>query len=193
MNFLFLLQEAEAAAHEPNVFSITTNVMFWTLVIFVILSFVLGKFAYPHILGYAAAREKRIQEALDDARRQREETQALLEQQRAQLAGAKVEAQGLIAEGRAAADKVRTDLIERARAEGDALIERAKQEIAREREQAIDSLRREAVELAIAAASKLVSQKLDSAGDRKLVTDFLSGVGSNGATGAVSAKSGGAA
>jgi F-type H+-transporting ATPase subunit b len=193
MNILsFVLQESTAGA-EPNVFAFTTNVMVWTIVIFAILSWVLTKFAFPHILGYAAAREKRIQDALDDAKRQREETQAMLEQQRAQLANAKVEAQALIAEGRAAADKVRTELMERARGEGDALIERAKQEIVREREQAIDSLRREAVELAIAAASKLVSQRLDSAADRALVTDFLSGVGANGAAGAGSSKSGGAA
>jgi F-type H+-transporting ATPase subunit b len=186
MNILsFVLQEhGAAAAAEPEVFGIHLGVMFWTVLIFAILSFVLGKFAYPHILGYAAAREKRIQDALDDAKRQREETEKLLQQQRAELANAKVQAQALIAEGKTAADKVRADLIERAKGEGDALIARAKQEIESERAQAIDSLRREAVELAIAAASKLVSQRLDSAGDRKLVEDFLAGVGTGTGTGA---------
>jgi F-type H+-transporting ATPase subunit b len=185
MNLLsFVLQESTEAAAEPNVFAFTTNVMFWTVIIFGVLSFVLAKFAFPHILGYAAAREKRIQDALNDAKRQREETEQLLQQQRAELANAKVQAQTLIAEGKAAADKVREDLIARARTEGDALIERARGDIAREREQAIDSLRREAVELAIAAASKLVAQRLDSAGDRKIVEDFLTTVGTNTGTGA---------
>ncbi len=183
MNILSLVLQ-EHAAEAPKVFNPTTNVMVWTWVIFIILFVVLAKFAFPPILGYAAAREKRIQDALDDAKRQRNETEALLTQQREELANAKVEAQALIAEGKVAADKVRTDLIERARGEGDALIERAKVEIAREREIAIDSLRREAVELAIAAASRLVSQRLDSAADRKIVEDFLAGVGTNTGTGA---------
>lgn len=179
MNILSMVLQASTENSEPNVFMFESNVMFWVVFIFIVLFVVLWKFAYPHILGYAAAREKRIQDALDDAQRQREETEKLLEQQRAELANARTEAQALIAEGKTAADKVRAELIERARAEGDALIERAKQEIAREREAAIDSVRREAVELAIAAASKLVSQKLDSASDRKIVTDFLGGVGAN--------------
>ncbi|MEO5511459.1 MAG: F0F1 ATP synthase subunit B, partial [Longimicrobiales bacterium] len=90
----------------------------------------------------------------------------------------------VIADAKVAADKVRAELIERAKGEGDALIERAKQEIERERNEAIDSLRREAVELAIAAASRLVSQRLDGAADRKLVEDFLATVGTNTGTGA---------
>jgi F-type H+-transporting ATPase subunit b len=176
MNILTLVLQEHGAAEAPNVFALTSNVMLWTVIIFAVLMFVLSKFAFPHILGYAAAREKRIQETLDDARRQREETERLLEQQRAELAAAKVEAQALIAEGKTAADRVRQELIERARGEGDALIARAKQEIDRERAEAIDALRRETVELAIAAASKLVSQRLDDASDRRLVEEFLADV-----------------
>jgi F-type H+-transporting ATPase subunit b len=182
MNILSLVLQEHAEA--AKVFNPTVNVMVWTWVIFIILFIVLSKFAFKPILGFAAAREKKIQDQLDDAKRQREETEALLAQQRAELANAKVEAQALIAEGKLAADKVREDLIARARAEGDSLIERARGEIVREREQAIDSIRREAVELAIAAASKLVSQRLDSTGDRKLVEDFLKTVGTNTGTGA---------
>ena len=172
MNILAMVLQ-EHAEEGFSVFQLTGSVMTWTVIIFIVLYLVLSKFAFPHILGYAAAREKRIQDALADAQRQREETESLLAQQRAELANAKVEAQALIAEGKNAADKVRAELIERARGEGDALIERARLEIERERTQAIDSLRREAVELAIAAASRLVGQRLGSEEDKKLVTDFL--------------------
>jgi F-type H+-transporting ATPase subunit b len=183
MNLIsFVLQEH--AAEAPKVFNPTIPVMAWTWLIFILLFIVLSKFAFKPILGFAAAREKRIQDALDDAKRQREETQALLEQQRAELAASKAQAQQFIAEGKVAAEKVRAELIERAKGEGDALIARAKQEIEVERNQAIDSLRREAVELAMAAASRLVSQRLDSTADRKLVEDFLAGIGTGTGTGA---------
>ena len=70
--------ETGAAEASPNVFNLAANVSFWTVVIFLLLLFVLAKYAFPPILGYAAAREKRIQDALDAARRDREESQRMI-------------------------------------------------------------------------------------------------------------------
>ena len=53
------------------------------------------------------------------------------------------------------------------------MLERARREIDAEKEKAILALRKEAVDLAIAAASKLLEQKLDSEADRRLVLDYL--------------------
>lgn len=175
MNLLYVVLQ-EHAAEAPNVFNLTSNVSFWTLVIFVVLLVVLSKFAFPPILGYAAAREERIQNALDDARRQREETEAMLAEQREALARARQESQQLIQEGRLAAERVRHELLAQAKAEGEELLSRSHAELERQRVQAIDSLRREAAELAIAAASKLLQQKLDTTQDRALVTEYLRGV-----------------
>ena len=181
MNFLMiLLQEhaAEAAAeHAPNVFSLTANVSFWTVIIFLLLLGVLLKFAFPPILGYAAAREERIQKTLDDARVQREEAAALLEQQRAQLAEARTQAQQVIAEGKQAAERVRQELLEKTRVEQQELLERAKAEITREREKAVEQVRREAVDLAIAAAGRLLGAKVDAEADRRIVSDYLGRIG----------------
>ncbi len=175
MNVLWVLLQDHAgeAAAEPNVFNLSTSVSFWTLVIFLGLMFVLSKWAFPPILGYAAAREKRIQDSLDEAKRTREETAALLAEQRAELARARVQAQEIVAESRQAAEKVRADLLERTRAEQEAVVTRAKQEIQQESQRAVEHVRREAVELAIAAAAKLVEERLGSDQDRKLVTQFL--------------------
>jgi F-type H+-transporting ATPase subunit b len=184
MNLLWLILQdpahtpaAGAAEHaEPVVFGLAANVMTWTLIIFVILLVVLMKFAFPPILGYAAAREKRIQDALDESKRQREEAEKLLEQQRQELAKARGEAQQLIAEGRQAAEKVRQELLTRAKGEQEELIARAKADIEAERLKAVESVRREAVDLALAAAGKLVGEKLNAENDRRIVNDFLSKV-----------------
>jgi len=154
MNLLYVVLQEHAGGETPNVFNLTSNVSFWTLIIFALLMVVLARYAFPPILGYAAAREQRIQQALDEARRQREETELLLAQQREELAQARVQSQLLITEGKQAAERVRQELLAAARGEGDELIERARHEIDRQRVQAIDSLRREAAELAIAAASR---------------------------------------
>jgi F-type H+-transporting ATPase subunit b len=181
MNFILaVLQEHAPAAAEhaesPNVFALTANVSFWTVIIFLILLAVLAKFAFPPILGYAAAREKRIQETIDEAARQREKTQKLLEEQRQLLSQARSDAQGLIADAQKDAERVRRDTLERARVEQEELLARAKREIEDERARAIESLRREAVDLAVAAASKLVEKRLDAQEDRRIVSDFLSQV-----------------
>jgi F-type H+-transporting ATPase subunit b len=188
MNLLFaLLQEHGPAAAEhaesPNVFELTASVSFWTVIIFLILLFVLAKFAFPPILGYAAAREKRIQEAIDEAARQRAETEKLLEEQRALLASARTEAQGIISEAQKNAERVRREVLDKAKAEQEELLTRAKREIDDERVRAVDALRREAVDLAVAAASKLVEKRLDTQEDRRIVTEFLSHVEKGAAVG----------
>ena len=182
MNLLYQIQEhaAEAAAetaHQPNLFGINAGVSFWTVIIFGALFIVLAKFAFPAILGYAEAREKRIQDTLDEARRQREEAEKLLDLQRQELAQARVQSQALIVEGKQAAERVREELLAKARADQEELIARAKLDIERERDRAVESVRREAVDLALAAAGKLLAERVDGDRDRKLVTDYLSSVG----------------
>lgn len=187
-SFWLLIQEhapaAQAGEHaeSPSVFEFTTSVSVWTLVIFLLLLGVLVKFAFPPILGYAAAREKRIQDTLDEARRNREETERMLEQQRQEMAKARADAQQIIAEGRQGAEKVRADLLNQARAEQEELVARARADIETERLKAIESVRQQAVDLALAAASKLVEQRLDSENDRRIVNEFLSRVSTEGST-----------
>jgi F-type H+-transporting ATPase subunit b len=179
MNLLSIILAAEG---EPQIFGINMGVSFWTLIIFLVLAYVLAKFAFPPILGYAAAREQRIQDTLDAAARQRAETEQLLEQQRQELATARQQAQALIADGKQGAERVREDMLARARVEQEELLARARRDIERERDLAIESLRREAVDIALAAAGKLVGQRMNAAEDRKLVTEYLQSVdGSRGA------------
>jgi F-type H+-transporting ATPase subunit b len=183
MNMIWLLiQEAEHAAetaeHTPSVFNLEMGTSFWTLVIFLTLLVVLAKWAFPPILGYAQAREDRIQESLDEARAAREEAQAALEQQRRELAEAREQSQQLIVQGKHDAERIRQELLDKTKAEQREIVERAKSDIHREREQALESIRREAVEVSIAAASHLLSRKVDAEEDRRLVKEYLEQAGS---------------
>lgn len=175
MNLILTVLQHEAA-DSPNVFSLAANVSFWTVIIFLLLLFLLAKFAFPPILGYAAAREARIQDALDTARRDREEAQRLMEEQRQALLHARDQAQHVIADAQKAADRVRREMLDKARADQESIIERAKSEIDAERVRAVDSLRRDAVDLALAAAARLIEKSLDAQEDRRIVTDFLASI-----------------
>ncbi len=161
-------------AAEVNLLSPNGGLMFWTIIIFAVLLFVLSRYAFKPMLAAVEAREQSLQRALDEARQNREEAIRVLEQHRQQLEAARGEAQRLIAEGRATAEKVRTDLLEQTRAQQQEMLARARRDIETEKTNAIADLRREAVDLAIAGASKVIERNLDTQADRKLVETFLS-------------------
>ncbi len=163
-----------------GVYDMNTGLSLWTLIVFAGLVFILGKFAWGPILRAVNEREKGIQSALDEAAQRNEEAAKLLEEHKAQLADARRQASELIAEGRVAGDKVRKEIEEKARSEGQGIVERARAEIERERDAALEMLRKESVELALAAASRLMQENLDQAKDRALVERYLGELGGDG-------------
>jgi F-type H+-transporting ATPase subunit b len=174
MHLLLVLAQEHAAAPSQGLMSIQVNLMFWTIVIFGILFWILKSKVVPVIIGAVEAREKALADALEGAKKDRDDAARILAEHRAQIERAKDDAQHLIAEARGVAEKSRADLLERTRQEQQELLERARRDIAGERDKAIAQLRREAVDLAIAGASKVVEENLDSDKNRKLVEQFLS-------------------
>lgn len=160
----------------PSLMSPNTGLMFWTLIIFAMLFFVLKRYAFPAIIGAVQAREKALEEAIAAAKQDRDAAATLLAEHRAQLDAARGEGQKLIADARVAADRVRTDLIETAQKEHAGMIARARAEIESEKVRAVAELRREAVDLAIAGAGKVIERNLDQAANRQLVESFLASV-----------------
>jgi F-type H+-transporting ATPase subunit b len=156
-----------------GLFDINTGVSAWTLFVFFALVLILGKVAWGPILATVEAREKGIQAKLDEAAQRNAEAAKLLDEHRAQIADARRQSAELIAEGRAAGEGVRKSIEEKARTEAQQIVERARQEIERERDAAIDTLRKESVDLALAAASRLMQQNLDPTKDRQLVERYL--------------------
>ncbi len=164
-------EEVKKSLLEPSY-----GLMVWTLVIFVILVFILSKYAFGPITASVEARERALEEAIASAKRDREEAARLLAEHRAALAASHGEGQKIIADARVAAERVRIELVEQAHAEQASLLARARQEIESEKTRAIAELRREAVDLAIAGASKVIEKNLDQESNRKLVESFLASV-----------------
>lgn len=163
-----------------RLYDINTGLSVWTLIVFGVLVFLLGKYAWGPILGAVEAREKGIQQALDEAAARNAEASRILAEHKEQLADARRQASELIADGKAAGEELRKELEEKARSEAQSIVERAREEIERERDQAIEALRKESVELALAAASRLMRERLDQDKDRELVERYLGEMSSNG-------------
>ena len=176
------LAAQEAEGGKVNLLDPHSGLMIWTLFIFILLLVILSKFAFKPLIAAVAAREAQLESDMNEARRNRDEAARLLAEQRQQLEAARGEAQRYIAEGRATAEKMRADLLEQTRVQQQELLDRAQRDIAAERDKAIASLRREAIDLAIAGASKVVEQNLDDASNRRLVESFLSSLSTAGTT-----------
>ena len=173
MLLLALLQEE----HVASPFDINGGVIIWTVVIFIILLAGLWRLGYPALLRMVEERERRIQKQLEDAERANAEAQRLLEEHKKQIAAARNEAQDILAKAKSVSEKERATLLAKAREEYDALLNRARKDIDAEKEKAIQALRREAVDLSIAAASRVIEANLDTDANRKLVTEFLESLG----------------
>lgn len=169
---LLLLQEE---AFSP--FSINTGMGFWTILIFLILLALLWRLGWPAILKSVEEREQRIQQQLDEAERGRAEAARLLEEQKQVLAAARAEGQEIVARAKTVALKEREALLAKTHEEQEQLLARARREIASETGKALAAVRREAVDLSLAAASQLIEANLDSDANRRLVTQYIDHLG----------------
>jgi F-type H+-transporting ATPase subunit b len=178
LSFALLLGSATPAfaqeeGGQTDLLSPHGGLMVWTLLIFIALFFILSRYAFGPITKAVEQREQALQDAIDQAKKDREEAAKILAEHRTQLEGARGEAQRIIAEGRAVGEKLRVQMLEETRTQQQDLLDRARREIASERDAAIAQIRTEAVDLAIAAASKVIEKNLDDSANRKLVEGYL--------------------
>ena len=168
---LALTQEGHAPA---GPLTVEGGLMVWTIVVFLILLAILRRFAWPAILGAVQAREAALEAQLAEAARDRAEAASLLAEHKKLVADAKTQAHAIISDARVVAEKERAVAAEKTKGEQEELLARARREIEAERDRAVADLRREAVDLSLAAASKLIGERLSGEAARRLVTEYLS-------------------
>ncbi len=139
------------------------------LFIFGFLYFVL----YRPITRMLDARATRIRESLEAADQARQEAASSAEQVERELADARNQGQALIAEARTAASQFRQQEDARTRAEMEAMLERARAEIERERDAAVEQVRAQFADLAITAAERVVERSLDKDAHAQLIDKVL--------------------
>lgn len=174
---------APAEGGWSSLFSPDLGLSIWTVLTFLTMLAILARFAWKPLLGALQARESGIQNDIDDAKRQREDAERVLADYQAQLAEGRRQAQAIVAESREAAGRLRKELEAKARQDAQAILEAARRDIKRERDAAVEVVRREAVELALAAAERLISERLDGDRDRKLVMGYIDALSADGAAG----------
>jgi len=168
----------EAAALSP--FAGNVGNAIWTLAIFLLVVIILGKFAWGPVLALLQERERFIHKSLADAKRDREEAEARLREYAAKIQTARAEAGAIVEEARRDAERLRDDLKQRARTEAETMIQNAERQISLQTQRAIQEIRREAVDLSVAIASKIIQRNLTKEDNQRLIDEAIRQVGSGG-------------
>ena len=147
--------------------------IFWTVVTFLILAWLLKKYAWKPLLTAVEAREAGIRDAIEGAKRERDEAQRLLDEQRAMLNLARKERADAVEAGRRDAERLKAEILEEARKQREQLMKQAQSQIDAGLRQARAELKGEAADLAIQAAGKLLGKNLDDPTHRRIVDDYL--------------------
>lgn len=154
-------------------FDINPGLILWTIISFLVLLMVLAKFAWKPILKMLGEREDQIRSALDQASRARDEAAEMIKQNEKNLARAEEEYQKMIHESRALGEKLKEEIVAKAKLQAQQELKLASEEIERNVEAAKQKLRSEVADLAIKATEKILEETLDEQKRNKLVDSAM--------------------
>jgi F-type H+-transporting ATPase subunit b len=145
----------------------------WTIVTFLVLLALLAKYAWRPLLDALDRREKMIARAIEDADRARADLERTHQESAKIVAAARVEAEAIIVAARSAAGHLGEELRRKAQAEAEAILRRAEREIQIETGRAIEQVRREAVDLSVDIASKLIRRRISKDDNLAIIQDAI--------------------
>lgn len=145
----------------------------WTIVTFLVLVFLLRKFAWGPLLAALERRQAVIAGAVGDARKAKEELEGVRHDAAQLITQARVEGQAIMTRARTDAEQFRSEMRDKAATEAAAIGKNAERQIQIETARAIGQIRREAVDLSIAIASKLLKRDIAPADNAQLVEDTI--------------------
>ena len=178
----------ETAEHEQSPILPASNELIWGTIAFLILLFLMYRTVFPSINQAFKDRRANIEGKLEQAEKEREEAEQLLEQYRRRLRDAEDETQRILEEARSNAERVRRDLLAKAETDAGRELDRARQAIRAERDQAIRQLRNEVGTLAVELATRVVGDSLDRDRQLRLVDQYIDELGSQAQAGALTGR-----
>ncbi|KQS92711.1 MULTISPECIES: F0F1 ATP synthase subunit B [Chryseobacterium] len=150
------------------------GLLFWMTLTFVILLFLLGKFAWKPIVNAVNDRETSIVDALNQAKLAKKEMEDLKADNERILREAKIERDGILKEAREIKERIVAEAKDIAKAEGEKMIEAAKQTITSEKNAAMADIKSQIGTLSVNIAESILKQKLDnSEAQNELVQNYL--------------------
>ena len=145
----------------------------WTIVTFLVLLALLAKFAWTPLLEALETRQNAIRKSLDDAQQAKVELDRLNAESGHIIQRARVDAEAIITQSRSDGDRLREEIRAKARAEADHIVKNAERQIQLETSRALQQIRREAVDLSVMIASKIIQRNLSREDNERLIDEAL--------------------
>ena len=145
----------------------------WTFINILVLFFLLKKFLFTPVTKIIEKRTAMIQDQLSAAKTAMNDAEKKKSDCAALLGGANAEADKIIKEAKARADRVYQTRLEQAEQDAKALLASAEKQIAKEKEQSMQKAKDEVADLVLAAAEKLTERSLDGAYDQSLLDELI--------------------
>jgi F-type H+-transporting ATPase subunit b len=143
------------------------------IVNFTLLAVLLYFVAYKPILRMLDERSARIKKGLEDAELASQRASAMEQEFEKRMTEARKEGQEIIAQATQMSEKARQDILDKAREEARAQVEKAREEISRERDLAMAELRQQVADLSLVISEKVIGSTLDEQRQRQLIAEFL--------------------
>lgn len=145
----------------------------WTIATFLILLGLLARFAWRPLLDALEQRQEVIRKSLDDARQARQELEQVKTEAAKLLSEARVEAGEIVSRTRSDAARFADEMKVKARADADALVKHAERQIEMQTARATETIRRDAIDLSVAIASKILRRDISKEDNERLIQDTL--------------------
>ena len=172
-NAALFLSAAAGGGGGGGLLSVDATLLWATVVIFVLFAAVLGKFAWRPLLQIIDEREKSIREQVDSAESAAAEARELLAKHQELLKSAGREREEILTRAAKDGEELKIELVGKARAEAEHVVARTREQLQREKDQAIQELRAQVADLAVEAASRIVKSSLNEDTQRRLVDDYI--------------------
>lgn len=144
---------------------------------FLLLIFLVKKYAWGNITSILDQRAEKISSDIDGAEEARKKAEELASKREAELAGSRTEAKTIIENAKETAEKSKADILTEAKLEAGRLKEKANQEIAQNKAEALQSVKGDVADLTISLAEKIISQNLDSQAHKALIDQYIDQLG----------------
>ena len=144
---------------------------------FLLLIFLVKKYAWGNITSVLDERAEKISSDIDGAEEARKKAEELASKREAELAGSRTEAKTIIENAKETAEKSKADILAEAKLEVGRLKEKANQEIAQNKAEALQSVKGDVADLTISLAGRIISQNLDSQAHKELIDQYIDQLG----------------
>jgi len=155
---------------------VATNTVI-TIIAFLLLLWLLNKYAFGPLFAVMEKRRQLIQEQLSQASSSREQAEASMAEQKAALEQARKEAYSIIEQAKSQSTKQAEEIVEAAKNEANRLKEEALKDIESEKNKAISALRTEVGGISVQIASKIIEKQVDEKANKEIVDKYLNEVG----------------